>query len=71
MPNITPSPDGIGSWSKDEVVELLTSGFTPEFDSVGSTMAPVIGNTSKLPQADREAMAEYLLSLPPRPKATQ
>ncbi|GGG28363.1 cytochrome c [Chelatococcus composti] len=71
VPNITPSPDGIGSWSKDEVVELLTSGFTPEFDSVGSTMAPVIGNTSKLPQADREAMAEYLLSLPPRPKATQ
>lgn len=67
VPNITPHPDGIGGWSKGEIVELLTTGFTPEFDSVGSSMAPVVESTARLPQADREAIAEYLLSLPPRP----
>lgn len=65
VPNITPHADGIGGWSKDEIVELLTTGFTPEFDSVGSSMVPVVENTARLPQSDREAIAEYLLSLPP------
>ena len=69
VPNITPDPDtGIGKWSKAELVELLTSGYTPEFDSVGGNMAPVVENTAKLPQADREAIAEYILSLAPKPE---
>lgn len=65
VPNITPDKTGIGAWSKAEIVELLTSGFTPDYDSVGSTMVPVVKNTAELPAGDREAIAEYLQSLPP------
>lgn len=66
-PNITPHPDGVAGWSEAEMADLLATGFTPDFDSVGGSMAAVIRNTALLPQADIEAMAEYLLSLPPRP----
>ncbi|HZP19362.1 MAG TPA: cytochrome c [Bauldia sp.] len=66
VPNITPDNDtGIGAWSKDDIVQLLETGFTPEFDAVGGEMAAVILNTSKLTPADRAAMAAYLKSLPP------
>ncbi len=67
VPNITPDPSGIGKWSTGEIVELLKSGFTPEYDSVGGSMASVVKNTSQLADSDRAAMAEYLKSLPPRP----
>jgi mono/diheme cytochrome c family protein len=62
VPNITAK--GIGSWSKGDVSELLSTGFTPDYDSVGSSMADVVRNTGALPKADRDAMAEYLKSLP-------
>lgn len=67
IPNITPDEaTGIGKWSKAELVELLATGFTPTFDSVGGSMAAVVAGTSQLSPDDREAMAEYILSLPPR-----
>lgn len=69
IPNITPGKGGIGDWKKSDMVELLTTGFTPTFDSVGSTMADVVAHTSKLPQEDRAAIAEYILALPPRDSA--
>lgn len=69
VPNITPHADGLASWSANDMAYLLESGFTPEFDSVGSRMADVVTNTSKLSTADRAAMAAYLKSLPPRPGA--
>jgi mono/diheme cytochrome c family protein len=73
VPNITPDKSGIGGWSKSDIAELLKTGFTPDYDSVGGSMAPVIRNTAQLTDADRAAMAEYLKSLPaiaspPRPK---
>lgn len=64
VPNITQAENALGKWSKEEIAELLKSGFTPSYDSVGGTMAAVIRNTSQLPDADRLAMAEYLKSLP-------
>jgi mono/diheme cytochrome c family protein len=64
VPNITQGKSGIGAWSKSEIAELLKSGFTPSYDSVGGTMTAVIRNTSKLTDADRQAMAAYLKSLP-------
>ena len=66
MPNITPHPSGIGGWSPEEVATLLKTGETPNFDTVGGPMGAVVANTAQLPDADRQAMAEYLLSLPPR-----
>ena len=77
VPNITPDPQsGIGSWSKEQVIRALSDGALPNFDYVGSGMGEVVGeNTSKLTDADRAAIADYLLSLKPirneAAKATQ
>lgn len=69
-----PNPDGQGrvpdirpqtlGWSQDEIVTYLTTGITPEFDSVGGHMAHVVDNMAKLPPADVQAVAAYLLALP-------
>lgn len=69
VPNITPHEDGLASWSVSDIAYLLESGFTPDYDSVGSSMADVVANTSKLSAEDRAAIAAYLKSLPPRPGA--
>ena len=66
IPNITPHEDGI-KWSVEEYATFLETGTTPEFDSAGGSMVEVIENMSKLTAEDREAMATYLTSLPPRP----
>lgn len=63
-PNITPAKL---SWSEADIVEYLTSGFTPEFDSVGGHMAHVVENMARLPEADRRAVAAYLKKVPPQP----
>jgi mono/diheme cytochrome c family protein len=67
VPNITPSEDGIKAWSEADIAEFLKSGLTPSFDSAGGSMAEVIQNTSRLSDADRAAIATYLVSLPPLP----
>jgi len=61
VPNITP---GGLDWSEAEIVEYLTSGFTPDFDSAGGHMALVVGNFSQLPEEDRAAVAAYLMKVP-------
>ena len=66
VPNITPSPTGIGGWTVDDIAALLKTGETPNFDTVGGPMGSVVANTAHLSEADRRAMAEYLLSLTPR-----
>jgi mono/diheme cytochrome c family protein len=66
VPNITPHADGI-KWSKEDMASFLETGQTPEFDSAGGSMAEVIENMSRLTAEDREAMAAYLVTLPPRP----
>ena len=68
VPNITPSDDGIGSWSAEDITYYLESGFTPDFDSAGGDMAKVIRNMAKLPVEDREAIAAYLKAIPPQPE---
>ncbi len=61
IPNITP---GKLKWSAADIVQYLTTGFTPEFDSVGGHMAHVVENMARLPETDRQAVAEYLLAVP-------
>ena len=68
IPNITPGPDGIGSWSEFEIAAFLESGFTPDFDSAGGRMAMVVRNLARLPQEDREAIAAYLKAIPVHPR---
>ena len=67
IPNNTPHADGLAKWTRDDVAELLKTGFTPDYDSVGGSMAAVVRNTTRLSDEDRRAMAAYLLSLAPRP----
>jgi mono/diheme cytochrome c family protein len=68
VPDITPDPKtGIGKWSLADIVGLLTDGHTPSFDFVGGAMAEVVRSTSRLSEADRQAIAVYLKSLPPLP----
>lgn len=64
-PNITPDRTGIGNWSADDIVGLLTDGHTPDFDFVGGAMAEIVKNTSRLTVDDRRAIATYLKTVPP------
>ena len=61
IPNITP---GKLDWSEDEIVEYLTSGFTPDFDTASRQMVHVVENMARLPETDRQAIAAYLEVLP-------
>jgi mono/diheme cytochrome c family protein len=61
IPNITPGKLG---WTAGDIVQYLTTGFTPDYDSVGGHMAHVVENMSRLPESDRLAVAEYLLAVP-------
>jgi mono/diheme cytochrome c family protein len=69
------SPDGRGkvpsiagiNWSDGELMEYFTTGFTPEFDSVGGHMAHVVENMARLPQTDRAALIAYLRLVPAKP----
>jgi len=63
VPNITQK--ALGDYSEKDIEYLLETGNTPEGDSVGGAMAPVIRNTSQLTPQDRHAMAVYIKSLPP------
>ena len=61
IPNITP---GKLKWAAADIVQYLTTGFTPDYDSVGGHMAHVVENMARLPESDRLAVAEYLLAVP-------
>ncbi len=63
VPNITQK--GLGEWSKNDIAYFLETGEMPDGDSAGGSMRRVIRNISQLSPEDREAMAEYLKSLPP------
>ena len=62
IPNITP---GKLTWSEAEILEYLTNGFTPEYDTVGGPMVHVVENMARLPASDRQAVAAYLKRVPP------
>lgn len=69
-----PNPSGKGEipalhsaefdWAPEDVAYYLETGFTPDFDSVGGSMASVVSNFGKLPATDRQAVAAYIAALP-------
>ena len=63
VPNITQK--GLNEWSENDIAYFLETGEMPDGDKAGGSMRRVIRNTSQLSPEDREAMAEYLKSLPP------
>ena len=66
VPNITPDPDtGIGKWDKDDVIELLRTGTTPEQGRVKGAMREVVEDGLKyLSNNDLQAIADYLFAQP-------
>jgi mono/diheme cytochrome c family protein len=63
VPNITQK--GISDWNEKDIAYFLESGQTPDGDSAGGSMVSVIRNISQLSEADRNAIATYIKSLPP------
>jgi mono/diheme cytochrome c family protein len=61
IPNITPAKL---DWSEADLVAYFTSGFTPDYDTAGGSMASVVESLAQLPDADRAALAAYLKRLP-------
>jgi len=66
VPNITPDrKTGIGRWSQSDLAEYLASGAKPDGDYAGGIMAEFIDSgLAYLSARDRNAIAEYVLSLP-------
>jgi mono/diheme cytochrome c family protein len=62
VPNI--SQKGLSDWSQKDISYFLETGQTPDGDSAGGLMVPVIKNMSQLSAKDRDAIAEYIKSLP-------
>ncbi|SFQ54717.1 Cytochrome c, mono-and diheme variants [Roseivivax halotolerans] len=61
IPGISPSEL---DWSETDIAYYLETGFTPDYDSVGGHMVPVVNNFAQLPESDRQAVAAYLKALP-------
>jgi mono/diheme cytochrome c family protein len=69
-PNITQdTKSGIGNWSEQDILGVLTDGRTPDFDEVGGAMAEIVKNTARLTEEDRRAIAVFLQTVPPKPFA--
>jgi mono/diheme cytochrome c family protein len=62
VPNITQGK--LHDWKVEDFAEVLETGMTPDSDRVGGLMVEVVRNTSQLSAGDREAIAEYVKSLP-------
>ena len=68
VPNITPHPDGLADWTRADLTGFMEFGMDVDGDYTGGDMADVIDhNLSKLSNADRVAIAEYLMSIEPLP----
>ena len=64
VPNITPSGNGLSDWSQGDIAYYLETGFTPDFDTAGSSMVEVQENVARLPKEDIAAIAAYLKAIP-------
>ncbi len=61
--------DGLGSWSKEDIVATLRTARNKEQTVIGSAMSDVVvHSTSHLTDEDLLAIAAYLKTLPPAPK---
>ena len=72
MPNITPDADtGLGSWTENDIVQLLQTGMKPNMDNVQGLMAAVIDGVgggpgyAQAPESELRSIAKYLKTVPP------
>jgi mono/diheme cytochrome c family protein len=66
VPNITPHEGtGIGDWSRAELKQFLKFGELPDGEYTAGSMDQVIEGLRHLTPDDRDALIDYLRSLPP------
>jgi mono/diheme cytochrome c family protein len=66
-PNLTPSPNGLGAWSVDELAAYLKTGQNSHTQTFGPMNEVIMNSTRHLSDADVQSMATYLKSLPSSP----
>ena len=64
-PNLTSAPDGLHSWSVQDITEYLKTGRNSFTETYGPMNEVIMNSTRNLSEADVQAMAVYLKSLPP------
>lgn len=62
---------GLQGWHKQDIVQLLKTGQSGKGTAFGPMADVVAGSTQHLSDADLQAIAAYLVSLPPRVSAPQ
>jgi mono/diheme cytochrome c family protein len=66
--NLSSSKDGLGGWTTEELAAYLKNGNVPGKAQAAGPMAEVIENsTSHLSDADLNALAAFVKSVPPQP----
>ena len=66
VPNITSHKDtGIGDWSRNDLYEFLQYGELPNGEYTAGSMDPVIEGLRHLTPNDRNALTDFLRTLPP------
>jgi mono/diheme cytochrome c family protein len=69
VPNISNDPrTGVGSWSADEIVEYLKTGRNARSGAAALMSDVVTHSTAKMSDADLQAIAIYLKSVPAAPE---
>jgi len=63
-PNLTSAPSGLGIWPLEEVTAYLKTGLNSYVETFGPMNEVILNSTRHLSDADVNAMAAYLKSLP-------
>lgn len=63
--NLTQAPDGLASWSQNDIAMYLKTGHSPRAGTFGPMNEVITESLQKLTDEDVNAMAVYLSSLPP------
>ncbi|HEY8948273.1 MAG TPA: cytochrome c [Rhizomicrobium sp.] len=67
-PNITPAKrDGLGNWTRQEIVQFLKTGRNRHAWTAGSMQQVIEESMSQMTDSDLMAIATYLNALPPSP----
>jgi len=66
-PNLTAAPNGLNSWTVDDLTAYLHTGRDDFTETLGPMNEVIINSTRNLTEADVRAMATYLKSLPANP----
>jgi mono/diheme cytochrome c family protein len=63
--NLTPGPDGLGSWTFPQFARAMREGKRPDGTALRPPMSEVTAYTGKMTDVELEALWTYLRSLPP------